>query len=338
MNIDPQTWTIAYRKPRANRFLRVSTWSGTWAQAVAMARLFGEANPDLQVWYTSTRAAELDGKVTVEDVANIMTDSGKRVRIVETDVELPAELVARIPEPKVARERWFDGDPIANAEGVPAEPFVPVGQLAAEQGFTAREGNVGPKLVLLVDGRIVRAFHKVSAARAWLAANRALTSPHLDDLSRAEGDLLNSYAAGPRVWDAAAVFPIVLRLEGRGLIAPSGSNGAYALTEAGRALHAARRQVKEVVGAAAGVPEQVRAWFMRHGLDKLPSLTAEDILAARDADRVEAAKMDEARDVLVRVAAESGATLERVAEAPPAAGGQAPPRGNRLVINGRRIA
>lgn len=34
--------------------------------------------------------------------------------------------------------------------------------------------------------------------------------------------------------------------------------------------------------------QQIREWWMRHGLDKLPSITAEDVLAARDADHAEA--------------------------------------------------
>lgn len=106
------TWTIAYRKRTANRFLRVTNWSGSWAQALAMAQLFGEANPDLQVWYTSSRDAELKGGVSIEDVANIMVDSGKRIRIVEGG-ELPAEMIARIPAPDVARQRWIDRKPIA---------------------------------------------------------------------------------------------------------------------------------------------------------------------------------------------------------------------------------
>lgn len=170
-------WTIAYRKRTANRFLRVATWSGTWSQAYGMARLFGEANPGLEVYYTSNRAAEVEGFVVEEDCRNILVDSGRRVRIVETDVELPAEMIARIPAAEVARERWADGDEVADAEGAePAAPFVPLAAVAAAQGFEVYERPTVLKTIeLRRNGRLVQAFRKTSAARAWLAANDAET-------------------------------------------------------------------------------------------------------------------------------------------------------------------
>jgi len=128
-------WTIAYRKRTANRFLRVSTWAGTWPQAVAMARLFAAANPDLEVHYTSNRAAEVEGFVTEDDVRNILVDSGRRVRIVETDVELPAEMIARIPNAETARERWIDGDAIADAEGADELSVEQVAEYAGSHDF-----------------------------------------------------------------------------------------------------------------------------------------------------------------------------------------------------------
>lgn len=238
-------WTIAYRKRTANRFLRVSTWAGTWSQAVGMARLFGAANPDLEVYYTSNRAAEVEGFVAEEDVRNILVYSGRRIRIVETDVELPAEMIARIPAAEVARERWSDGDPIADAEGAdPAGPFVPLAEVAARAGFEVREGRSlggGPKVHLSRDGRHVKTFHKISAARRWLAAN--------------------------------------------------GSAEMIAM-----------------LGAACSGPEQVRAWWERHNLGALPKLSAEDILAAREADWTEAIEIDELRTL----AAERGFELRQV--------------------------
>lgn len=81
---DRTGWTIAYRKPRANRFQRASDWSGTWQEATRMAAEFIARNPGMQVYYTSTRQAELSGKVCAEDIGNILTDTGRRVRIVET--------------------------------------------------------------------------------------------------------------------------------------------------------------------------------------------------------------------------------------------------------------
>lgn len=40
----------------------------------------------------------------------------------------------------------------------------------------------------------------------------------------------------------------------------------------------------DLLEVAGDQPNQVRAWMVRHGLTELPSLTAEDVLAARDAD------------------------------------------------------
>jgi hypothetical protein len=108
------TWTIAYRKPTANRWLRVTNWAGSWAQAVGMAQLFAEANPGVQVYYTSSREAELAGGVVAEDIGNILSETtGRRVRIVEGG-ELPADMIARIPAADVARNRWIDRKPIAD--------------------------------------------------------------------------------------------------------------------------------------------------------------------------------------------------------------------------------
>lgn len=167
-------WTIAYRKRTANRFVRVSNWSGTWSQAVGMCALYSQAHPELEVWYISNASAERDGFVCEEDRGNILTDRGSRVRIVEGG-EVPAEMIARIPAAAVARERWLDGDEIADAEGTePAGPFVPLADVAAAAGFEVREGRSldgGPKVHLSIDGRHVQTFHKISAARRWIAAN-----------------------------------------------------------------------------------------------------------------------------------------------------------------------
>jgi hypothetical protein len=109
-----KTWTIAWRKPRANRFQRATNWAGTWAEAFEMAQAFGELHPDLQVYYTTSleheqaQAAELPRRVAageisqeladsyLEDHGNILVDSGKRVRIVDNGVIEQALLDAEI--------------------------------------------------------------------------------------------------------------------------------------------------------------------------------------------------------------------------------------------------
>jgi len=75
-------WTIAYRKPKANRFIRKDL-ALTWATAVAMAKAWLCAHPDLEVWYVPNRQAEQDGYVAAEDIGNILVDPGKRIRIYE---------------------------------------------------------------------------------------------------------------------------------------------------------------------------------------------------------------------------------------------------------------
>jgi hypothetical protein len=46
--------------------------------------------------------------------------------------------------------------------------------------------------------------------------------------------LLRTYEQGPRIWDAAAILPVVWVLAGKGLIKPAGDSGAYEITESGR--------------------------------------------------------------------------------------------------------
>lgn len=102
------TWTLAYRKPRANRFQRVTNWSGTWDQARELAGIFAEANPELQVYYTST--AEVEATWTdpalLEDRGNILTETGRRVRVFETG-RLSDEILAQVPDAVEARSRFL---------------------------------------------------------------------------------------------------------------------------------------------------------------------------------------------------------------------------------------
>lgn len=122
MNI---TWTLAYRNPRANRFQRVTNWSGTWHQAYELARVFNDAHPDLQVYYTQTAQSEQDqavrlacevagGQVSqelansyLEDHRNILVDSGRRVMIRETG-KLSDEILAQVPDADEAKARYQD--------------------------------------------------------------------------------------------------------------------------------------------------------------------------------------------------------------------------------------
>ena len=96
------TWTIAYRKPRANHFCRVTNWQGTWHQALELSRTFTTANPGLEVWYVPTADAE---RSDPEDQGNILVETGRRVKIRETGT-LPAEIIAQAPDAAAAKARF----------------------------------------------------------------------------------------------------------------------------------------------------------------------------------------------------------------------------------------
>lgn len=101
--MNPTTWTLAYRKPTANRFQRVTNWSGTWTQALELAQAFSKAHPELQVWYVPTQASEVNG--AAEDAGNVMVDSGKRIRIRENGALTETEL-ALVPDAEEAQARF----------------------------------------------------------------------------------------------------------------------------------------------------------------------------------------------------------------------------------------
>jgi len=91
-------WTIAFRRTaKSNRFIRLPL-DLTWDEAVAYSGRFMMANPGYQVWYTSNRQAELDGRVCAQDIGNILTvyrphsHRHSRVRIVDV-TEAPAGVV-----------------------------------------------------------------------------------------------------------------------------------------------------------------------------------------------------------------------------------------------------
>lgn len=70
------------------------------------------------------------------------------------------------------------------------------------------------------------------APSAW--AHRESTSAPAA-LDSDEERLLRSYTNGPRIWDAASVFEVVVRLAEKGMVVPHGDRGAYEITDAGRA-------------------------------------------------------------------------------------------------------
>lgn len=77
-------WTLAYRNRRANHFKRVTDVATSWDAARELANEFKVQLPDLDIWVTTTRQAEIDGYTCAEDAGNILTDSGRRVKMRET--------------------------------------------------------------------------------------------------------------------------------------------------------------------------------------------------------------------------------------------------------------
>lgn len=71
--VEVPVWTIAYRKNGEPVFHRVTDWKGTWQEAFDKSGEFAVAHPEQdQIYYTTTREAELTEYVTREDVLNIL--------------------------------------------------------------------------------------------------------------------------------------------------------------------------------------------------------------------------------------------------------------------------
>jgi hypothetical protein len=157
MNVKPITWTIAYRKPRANRFQRVTNWHGTWNDAYAVAREFANAFPELQVYYVPTLASE-----NGEDAGNVLVDSGKRVRIIDNGSlsgDVLAYAVARLwddasEENAIINEAYAGKAEDANLS-IPAylahrKEHVKAGHVATAQLWNCCHGN--ERKVIVFDG------------------------------------------------------------------------------------------------------------------------------------------------------------------------------------------
>lgn len=95
-------WTIAYRKPRANKFHRAilpTTVVLTKGQAVDLGEAVVKANPGLEVHVVPTLTAEQAGAVHERERGNILVRTGRRIPITETGdlttlgVQVPGDLV-----------------------------------------------------------------------------------------------------------------------------------------------------------------------------------------------------------------------------------------------------
>lgn len=90
--VDRRYWTVAYRKPRSNRFHRIDL-KLTWKEASELAAEVLNALEGYQVYTTTTLEAEQDDYVCDEDKGNILSETGRRVRISDNGV-LPEGVVS----------------------------------------------------------------------------------------------------------------------------------------------------------------------------------------------------------------------------------------------------
>lgn len=92
------TWTVAFRKNRANRFLRVDGVALPWDEATELALEVKEALGDgYEVYYVPTLASESER--SFEDQGSILVDSGRRVQIKEGGVLPEGVIVSGYTEP-----------------------------------------------------------------------------------------------------------------------------------------------------------------------------------------------------------------------------------------------
>ncbi len=120
------TWTLAYRNPRANRFQRVTNWSGTWHQAYYLSNALSAEQPGLQIYYVQTLQSEKDqnlrlacevaeSKISLELAHSYLEDHGnilvaetrRRVRMFETG-QLSETVLAQVMDAGEARKRYED--------------------------------------------------------------------------------------------------------------------------------------------------------------------------------------------------------------------------------------
>ena len=124
---DPKanTWTLAYRNPRANHFKRLTDWSGTWAEAEKLAGVAKKAHPELEIWYTGTLVSERAGFVHPDDCGNILVPTGngrkgRRVQVRETG-SLAALGIAAPSDPTEADAVMSARNVVALPQGATAE-------------------------------------------------------------------------------------------------------------------------------------------------------------------------------------------------------------------------
>jgi len=196
---EPKNWTIAWRKPHANRYQRATNWTGTWHQAVNMSRAFAERNPELQVWYVPTLDAEQTGYVCEEDRGNILGDNGRRVRIVDNGT-IDADLVAQ-----TYCECWHGklGDSMSGMTACPdcdGHGVVPETVTIDEVARELVASNRAPSFDVARDAVTVLAGQVSDDPALWNASAGALTRAGADMVTESyQPDEIETFAVGDRV-------------------------------------------------------------------------------------------------------------------------------------------
>jgi hypothetical protein len=127
------------------------------------------------------------------------------------------------------------------------------------------------------------------------------------ELDLEEARLLRTYVDGPRIWDAAPVFEVVLRLEDKGMLAPSSLSGAYALTDAGRRAFADSPPVLRfaaTTGTSGGAEllELIRRFMQMRGHHaRICAQLADGVYPADEAEKVGELVDESAREIADRV-------------------------------------
>lgn len=85
---EPKFWTIAYRNKNASRVVR-KDMKLTWREAVDEADKWIAAHNDgkHEVYYVTNVQAERSGYVPAEDIGNVMSATGKRIKMEEEKAE-----------------------------------------------------------------------------------------------------------------------------------------------------------------------------------------------------------------------------------------------------------
>jgi hypothetical protein len=165
------TWTIAYRKPRANRFQRATNWAGTWHEAYEMAARFGTAHPELQVFYVPTPSTEA-ANPGHEDNGNILVETGRRVRMVNNGTIEDALIPTRTREVQV----------VSHAAAV---------KLVMDQGYARSEREASDFLARLKSHGLSRELGVLGRSQVSIVPDVLPRTVHLVLVSYAGGDLFN---------------------------------------------------------------------------------------------------------------------------------------------------